>query len=161
MEFKNFDLSAVINGVWEHWNIKNQGGVYLVGVRPDLALLQTNNDNRWTAQNPDKNAKEPRLTQDNWIGTLSNITQPSQFQLASFRYARIKNLQVGYTLPGWLTQRLSIAKARFYFSAENLFTYKPGNIESIDPESNPGFDGNASAFFGPVKLLNFGVNVTF
>jgi TonB-linked SusC/RagA family outer membrane protein len=161
VEFKNFDLSAVINGVWEHWNIKTQGGSYLVGVRPDLDLLQTNYDNRWTAQNPDKNAKEPRLTQDNWIGTLSNITQPSQYQLASFRYVRLKNLQVGYTLPGSLTQRLSIAKARIYFSAENLFTYKPGYIESIDPESNPGFDVNASTFFGPVKLINFGINVTF
>jgi TonB-linked SusC/RagA family outer membrane protein len=161
VEYANFDLSAVLNGVWQRWDDKIAGGTYLVGVRPDLNLLQANYDHRWTTQNPDKNAKEPRLTQNNWVGNLSNITQASQFRLANFGYARVRNLQLGYTLPKRMTDRLSIVRARFYVSAENLFTYKPGYIEPIDPESNPGFDANASAFFGPDKLVSFGVNITF
>jgi TonB-linked SusC/RagA family outer membrane protein len=161
VEYKNFDLSAVINGVWNYWNIKTQGGVYLTGVRPDLSLLQKNYDNRWTTQSPNQWAKEPRLTQDNWNGDLSNLTQASEFQLANFRYLRLKNLQLGYTLPKRITDKLTVSKVRFYISSENLFTIKPGFIESIDPESNPGYDPNASAFFGPNKLTSFGVNVTF
>lgn len=159
--FKGFDLSVVINGLWERWALVNGGGVYLSGVRPSLALLQNNYDHRWTTQNPNQWAKVPRLTQDNWIGNLSDLFQDSEYWLANFGYLRVKNLQIGYTLPKRITNKLTLTKVRFYISTENLFTYKPGYIESIDPESYAGYDPNASAFFGPDKLTSFGINVTF
>lgn len=159
--FKGFDLSVIINGVWERWSLKNLPGSYLSGVRPGLALLQSNYDARWTPQDPNQWAKVPRLTQDNWIGNLSNIFQDSEWQLANFGYLRVKNIQLGYTLPKRITEKLTLTKVRFYISTENLFTYKPGYIESIDPESLDSYDPNASEFFGPDKLTSFGINVTF
>jgi hypothetical protein len=161
LQFKGFDVSAVVNGLLQRYDLKNGGGTYLTGVRPSLALLQVNYDHRWTAAHPDKWAKEPRLTQDNWIGNLSNLGQNSEWQLVNFGYVRLKNLQIGYTLPEKISDRLTLTKVRIYISTENLLTYKPGYIESIDPESYAAFDPNASAFFGPDKLTSLGVNVSF
>jgi TonB-linked SusC/RagA family outer membrane protein len=161
ISFKNFDLSAVINGVWERWNLRNSKGSYIAGVRPTLNLLQVNYDNRWTKKNPDKWAKVPRLTQDNWIGNLSNLFQDSEFWLTNFGYLRVKNIQIGYTLPKRITDKLSITKVRIYISAENLITVKPGYIEPIDPESYTEYEQTGSTYFGPDRLTSFGLNVTF
>jgi TonB-dependent starch-binding outer membrane protein SusC len=161
--YKNFDLSGIINGVGERWDYRNNGGVYLTGLRPTLAIWQENYNNRWTTSNPDKFADQPRLTNNNWIsGPYSTLfSGPVDYHLRNFKYLRLKNLQFGYTLPEELTKKININKVRIFMTGENLLTFAPGYKESIDPESVLNYTSEGSAFFGQPRVVSFGLNVTF
>jgi hypothetical protein len=75
---------------------------------------------------------------------------------------RIKNLQIGYTLPQSLQDKLDIGKCRFYVSASNLLTLT--NYSGLDPEigSRGTLEIGIDRGFYPVGR-NFiaGINVTF
>lgn len=162
-EYKNFDFSAVLNGVGERWAFRNGGGHYLSGVRASLGILEDNYKNRWTEANPNKWADQTRLTQNNWIANeYSTISSgPCEFHLRNFAYLRVKNIQLGYTIPKEVTQKVSISKLRCYLTAENLFTWTPGYQEPIDPEADADYKEDGSTFFGPSKVISFGLSVTF
>jgi hypothetical protein len=66
---------------------------------------------------------------------------------------KLKNVQIGYNLPNSVINKMSIQKARIYFSGENLllFTKYPG----LDPEIGSGID------YPTMKQYAFGINVTF
>ena len=70
-------------------------------------------------------------------------------------YLRLKNVQLGYTLPDSFVNRLSIAKCRFYVTGSNLLTFtKLPN--DIDPEAP-----NENRYYPQVKTYTFGVNIEF
>ncbi|KAA6319988.1 TonB-dependent receptor SusC, partial [termite gut metagenome] len=73
-------------------------------------------------------------------------------------YIRLKNLQIGYTLPQTLTKKVKIEKLRIFFSGENLWT--ASNMISIfDPET---IDGGWNGSVYPLsKVFAFGLNVNF
>ena len=161
--YKNFDFMAVFNGVGQRWDYRNNGGTYLTGVRATLSILEENYNNRWTEENPDKFADQTRLTQNNWIANeYSTITAgPCEYHLRNFGYLRLKNLQVGYTIPSTWLESLRISKLRCYLTAENLLTIAPGYKEPIDPESVADYTDDGSAFFGVPRVVSFGVQVNF
>lgn len=166
--WKGIDISAVFNGVGERWAFRNRDGHYMTGNRlQGLAIFQSNYDNRWSPENPDKWADQPRLTQNNWIsGEFATMfSQPSEYHLRNMKYIRLKNLQVGYTLPASLVQKtLRLTNVRIYFTGENLFYIAPGYTEILDPEaywSTVSDNGAGSVYYGPSKVLSAGLSVTF
>lgn len=60
----------------------------------------------------------------------------STFWLKKRDYLRLKNIQLGYTVPANITNKVSIKNLRFYVSATNLHTFSHSNI--YDPESDDG-----------------------
>ena len=73
-------------------------------------------------------------------------------------YIRLKNLQIGYTLPTPLTLRWGIEKVRVYFSGENLWT-GTSLVKQFDPETiSGGYGGNA---YPLSTTLSCGLSVTF
>jgi TonB-dependent starch-binding outer membrane protein SusC len=79
----------------------------------------------------------------------------SSFWLQNAAYLRMKNIQLGYSLPSSLLERMRIERFRIYVSGENLFTLT--EFYGFDPEAP---DGRFSAF--PLsRVINFGVNVSF
>ena len=70
---------------------------------------------RWTGPGTSNNF--PRLVDGDPNG---NFTNPSAFYLESGAYFRIKNLQIGYSLPQSLISQFGIQKVRFYVSGYNL-----------------------------------------
>jgi hypothetical protein len=79
----------------------------------------------------------------------------SSFWLQNAAYLRLKNIQIGYSLPNSILSQLKISKLRIYASGENLFTIT--KIYGIDAESPDG-SGN---FYPLSQIVNLGVNVTF
>ena len=74
-------------------------------------------------------------------------------------YVRLKNLQIGYTLPKHILQNVGIDRLRFYFSGENLLTFTK-LMDGIDPETTGGNWGDGKSY--PMSLVcSFGVNVSF
>jgi TonB-linked SusC/RagA family outer membrane protein len=73
-------------------------------------------------------------------------------------YIRLKNLQIGYTLPQTLTRKAGVEKLRLFFSGENLWT-ATGMIEIFDPET---IDGGWNGSVYPLsKVFSFGLNLNF
>lgn len=84
------------------------------------------------------------------------MNQPNTFWLHKTDYIRLKNIELGYTLPQLLTNRVGISNVRFYVSAFNLLTYSP-DMKDYDPENTSG-----SGYNHPLnKVVNLGVSVSF
>ena len=76
-------------------------------------------------------------------------------------YLRLKNVQLGYTLPKSLTKSLLIEKVRFYVTGENLCTLTGRFPKGLDPETaNVGARGTAKSY-PPLRTFAFGIDVTF
>jgi len=79
--------------------------------------------------------------------------------LQSGAYMRIKNAQIGYTLPSRYTNSVYLQKVRFFLSAENLVTFSK-IAKMYDPEAVGGPWGTGKTY--PLNsTVSFGVNLTF
>jgi len=147
-EYKGFDLTLFFQGVG-----KRDG--YLQG---DLAWAFNNGakiqrwqkDGMW--QEGQTNAKYPRM----FISNSNNIA-PSTFWKQNAAYVRLKNLQVGYTIPRKALDRTFLDGVRVYFSAQNLFTFDK-MTEGYDPEQHPTKAQNSVPL---LRTFSFGLNVNF
>ena len=81
------------------------------------------------------------------------------------RYLRLKNLTVGYTLPGNISKKVGIEKLRVYFSGENLACWSPLFKHSpyLDPEAVAHDDSEAAgrSFYPWQKSFMFGIDIQF
>ena len=86
-------------------------------------------------------------------------TYPQTRYIQHAAYMRLKNIQVGYTIPQKISQKAQISNIRLYMSAENILTFTK-LIETLDPEALNGPWGTGKTY--PLsKTISFGVNVTF
>ena len=112
----------------------------------------------WTPENTD--AEFPRIF---GAGGNLNNQQTSDFFLRSASYLRLKNVEVGYTLPKSVVNFLKIQSIRIYFSGQNLLTFS-GLKDLMDPEMSQAGDGdsNVRGWYVPQqKVFAFGLNVNF
>lgn len=147
-EYKKFDIQLFFQGVG-----KCDG--YLQG---DLAwafnnganVQQWQKDGMWAEGQI--NSKYTRM----FISSANNI-KTSTFWLQDASYLRMKNLQIGYTLPKKVLNRISIDNLRVYLSANNLFTFSK-MIDGYDPEQSPT---NAQTSVPLLRTFSFGFNLNF
>lgn len=91
----------------------------------------------------------------NPVGSPMNHENSSRF-VEDGSYFRLKNLQIGYTLPKNITQKFHCSRLRFYFTATNLFTIT--KYSGYDPEVGSGVDyGN----YPQSRTFTFGLNANF
>lgn len=144
--YKGFDLSMLFQGVG-----KANGYIEGHGIQPffEGGTVQEQHKDYWTNEN--RNAKFPRLA----FNETNNI-QYSSFWMKNAAYCRLKNLQVGYTLPKKWTEKCSMENVRIYFSGDNLFTISDF-WKGFDVEAPVG-NGN---YYPQVKTISFGIDVKF
>jgi len=143
--YGNIDLSGLLQGVG-----KRDGYLSGSAITPFLlgGTAYEYQKNRWTPETP--NAVFPRYA----FGESHN-TQNSDFWMRSAAYLRVKNLQLGYTVPKSILQRIGVQGARLYVSGENLFTFDdfwPG----WDPEISANSNG---AYYPQVTTYTIGLNL--
>jgi TonB-linked SusC/RagA family outer membrane protein len=148
-EYKGIDFSAFIQGVG-----KVDGYLSGSAITPFAAggTAYEFQKNRWTVENQNANAVFPRFA----FGEVNN-TQNSSYWMKSAAYLRMKNIQIGYSLPkAWLNSA-KIQSLRIYASGENLFT-----IDDFWPGWDPEIPaGSAGAYYPQMKMFNLGLNVKF
>lgn len=85
----------------------------------------------------------------------------SDLYLFDGSYLRLKNIQLGYTLPQSLIRKVFINNLRFYVSAENLLTIT--SYPGLDPEIASGGTslGVDRGVYPQSRIISFGVNVAF
>jgi hypothetical protein len=79
----------------------------------------------------------------------------STFWLYDASFLRLKNIELGYTLPEHLLSSVKIQQVRVYANAFNLLTFT--KLKDVDPEGNSG----SGQFYPQQKIVNFGINVQF
>jgi hypothetical protein len=79
----------------------------------------------------------------------------STFWLYDASFLRLKNIELGYTLPENLLSSIKIQQVRVYVNAFNLLTFT--KLKDVDPEGNNG----SGQFYPQQKIINFGINVQF
>lgn len=143
-EYKNFDFSALLQGAAMVDAIAREQVIFAFY---NGGKVVENYLDRWTPQNPD--GKYPRLsmqnTQKNW--------ETSSFWMQNASYLKMRNMQLGYTLPKQVLGRSGISNLRVYFSADNLFTIS--GFDNLDPEVPYG------SYYPLTKNYSFGINVSF
>jgi TonB-linked SusC/RagA family outer membrane protein len=151
LNFKGFDVSTLLQGITGVQG--NLAGNFGIAFNNGANIQRWQYDERWTPANPNRYATYPRLE------VLSNAGSPntlqSSFWILDGSYLRIKNAQIGYTVPKQLLQKAGIGNARFYLSGENLHTFD-NYRQGWDPEINTGTN-----FYPILANYTFGVNVTF
>ncbi len=143
--WKGFDLGVLFQGaagrktywlnIYNNTNFGNQR----------YASTWDHWNNPWSVENRD--GLWPRL------GGSGNNRAETTFWLDDLSYLRLKNVQLGYTLPkNWLL-KYGIESVRIYGSGENLATFT--KFRGLDPEKT----GNASDAYPLNKTFSFGVNI--
>ncbi len=146
--WKDFDFSVLFQGVGKRkMMLMAQTLVpFYEGWRQPWAIHQ----DYWTPENTD--ARFPRP----YVGAVWNANTSSHW-VQNAAYIRLKNIQVGYTLPAALTQKLHIAKARIFLSGQDVWEKNKMWFKYFDAE-NP----NNSGFQYPMfRSYSMGVNVSF
>jgi len=143
--YKGFDMSMLWQGATNfNTYFEKEAQVSFYNGENILASFE----NHWTPDN--LNAKYPRLT----YGSVANNIHTSTFWLQDATYVRLKNLQLGYTIPKqWLT-KANIENVRIFLSGYNLLTFD--NVTPFDPEAQ------GSAWYYPQqKSFSAGLTLTF
>ena len=126
--------------------------------------MYTHQTDFWTPTNP--NAKWPKLSENGSADNANNYRIGSDIFLFNAAYARLKNLQIGYTIPQRITSKAGMSKVRIYFTGQNLVTLT--KLSFLDPEITE-FNNNtdlsagansARAYFLPV-FYGGGLDITF
>lgn len=150
-EYKGFDFSCFFQGVihrdwWpsnNHTFFGTHGGVF-AGWEGTMDYWRP--EGSYFGANPDGYLPFPATNNRNY--------QKQSGYLQNAGYMRLKNLQLGYTLPTELTKKIEIQKLRFYMSCENVFTVTGMKTSMFDPETleTGGYPLN--------KAVSFGLSVT-
>ncbi len=151
IRFKNFDFSTFIQGV--HGN-----EIFNGTQRQDLRFTNRTTKilDRWTEEGSSNEI--PRYT---WADVNNNY-RVSDLYIESGSFLRMKNIQLGYSLPSKWLQKILAEQVRFYVSAENLFTIT--KYTGVDPEIGAisSFDiGIDRGVYPYARTFRFGTNITF
>lgn len=150
-EYKGFDFSFFASGTYGNDVFNGTQRQDLRYTNRTTAILD-----RWTGEGTSTTV--PRFT---WLDNNNNY-RVSDLYIEDGSYLRIKNVQLGYSLPASITQKMGAEKFRVYVSAENLLTWT--KYTGVDPEIGAfsSFDiGIDRGIYPQARTVRFGANVTF
>lgn len=130
-KWKGLDINMHFQGVGKSTYFINGTTVFMFsgGDGWGNVLSEMANGNRWIlGQNEDPNAEYPRLT----YGQNPNNEQTSSYWLRDGSYLRLKTLDIGYSLPKALVNKIHFNQVRIFFVGTNLLTFS--NFKLWDPE---------------------------
>ncbi|MGX5819683.1 SusC/RagA family TonB-linked outer membrane protein [Chitinophaga lutea] len=170
LTWKNIDFSMFWQGIGKRnlavssaaantlfWGLMNAGEAYFYG-----------HEDYWRPANetnilgPNTDAYFPKPYESN--ETYKNLQTQTRY-LLNGAYLRLKNAQIGYALPRWLTSKAAISSLKVYVSGENLLTFQK-MPKRIDPETAFTSIGSTSVeglgkIYPLSRVISFGLNITF
>lgn len=162
LRYKNWDMSIFFQGAYgqEIFSVLNRD---IEGFYRPFNVTQRYYDEHWTG--PGTSNSQPRAS---WDGSGNNTKFSTRF-LEDGSYTRLKNLQIGYSFPMSVLERIGFASCRVYVSGTNLLTFT--NYEGgMDPEmtvsDNAQNEGERSAgmdwgTYPSARAYNVGITLTF
>ena len=150
-EWKDFDFNMFFQGSQGNdiFDFSQRGDIPAMN-RPSWIL------DRWTGEG--SSTTIPRMTNINGNRNLRS----SDLYVKDGSFVRLKNIQLGYSLPKSLLQKAAISKLRVFISAENLLTIT--DYDGFDPEIAAGnytTIGVDKGIYPQSRTINIGANITF
>jgi hypothetical protein len=149
ISYKGFDVSMTWAGAAKTSRMLDDVFRYPFGQTNQRSLMRYFVTDTWT-QKGDA-AKYPAISFVN----RSNNYYDSDLWLRDASYLRLKNVEVGYSFPKKVLNRMHLGSLRVYATGYNLLTFD--KLDVIDPESKSA----ARANYPLVMVINFGVKVGF
>jgi len=148
LTYKSFDLGFTFQGIQDVDRIvrsaENQAGAN------ESSNLLKYWENRWTEENP---STELFIAG----GSKNNVQKLSTFYIEDASFLRLKNIEIGYSIPERIINRMFLQKCRLYISGQNLLTFT--KMENFDPERLSTNTGTNNV---PIyRSLTCGVNIVF
>jgi TonB-linked SusC/RagA family outer membrane protein len=151
IEYRDFDFSFLFTGAFGHQIFNGAQRQDLQYTNRPISYLD-----RWTGEGTSNEI--PRYT---W-SDVNNNYRVSDLYVENGSYLRMRNIQVGYTLPKKLMERLKIGAWRFYISGENLLTFTSysgaepeiGAMSSVDVGIDRGV-------YPAARTYRFGTSISF
>ncbi len=152
--YKGIDLTLFFYGV--------AGNYIFNGVKQTLESMNDVSNfpadlKPWTGEGTSNTTPRP------YMGQTDNALTYTDRWIEKGDYLRLKNLQLGYTLPAaWMQQTNFLESCRIYFTAQNLFTIT--GYSGFDPEISGGSvysKGNDNGHYPNVRTFAFGLQVSF
>lgn len=145
VRYRNFDLTVLFQAA-------TGAQIFLQTESGTIGnFLEWSYNNRWTVDNP--STVNPRIV-DRSNQYFSNGTS---YWLKSTDYIRLKNLELGYTLPAALINRIGLSNLRVYVNGLNLATYAPAMKGLFDPEAA----SSSAQYYPQSRIINTGLTVSF
>lgn len=153
--YKNFDLSVAAQGV-------GRVSRYLSGQAiqpfPNLGKALERHLDRWTPEHME--GYFPRMS----LNTAARNYNTNSYWVKSSAYLRVRNIQLGYTIPAAILNKAKIQRLRIYFSVDNPFLFT--KYKEFDPEApqfaTVNWQGNGAGNYYPqVRTITGGLNITF
>ena len=162
-KWKGLDVSFMLQGVLKRTSAVR--GELFEPFHVDWGTtMYTHQLDYWAPDNP--SARWPRLTAFGSVSQVNNWGQPgSQLNMLEGAYMRVKNIQVGYTLPKKWTTKFYCQSLRIFFDCQNPLTLTKYSF--IDPEStefgsNMGRGGaNSARNYPTLRYFGGGINIVF
>lgn len=152
IKYKNFDISIFFQGAGNFTNMLGGSSLIPGSGAGGLGNIYANADDRWNPENPNnQDVFWPRLSSYN----NENNTKSSTWWLRNSSYLRLKNAELGYTLPKKWQKAAAMRNARLFLRGSNLFTFSP--FDMWDPEL-----GSTNGLKYPnQRICSVGFEVTF
>jgi TonB-linked SusC/RagA family outer membrane protein len=144
LAFRNFDVSILFQGAAGARQYVSAGESGNIG----NYLLEIH-DNRWTIDNP--SSVHPRIANR----SDQYFSGGNTYWFRNTDYVRLKNLEIGYNLPTYLSEKVGVRNLRIYANGLNLLTWD--KFGSFDPESNSA----TGQYYPQARVISTGINVTF
>lgn len=144
LNYKGLDISLLFQG------ISNVSNFFPTGGGPNNYYKRALES--WTEERQDKGeiVNFPRLTTQPSPNEISNT-----FFLTRTNYLRLKNLEIGYTLPLSISEKIGSKRIRIYTNGLNLLTWHSLPTKDYDPELTNG------SSYPILRIFNFGLNAAF
>ncbi|WP_232336602.1 SusC/RagA family TonB-linked outer membrane protein [Mucilaginibacter aquatilis] len=169
----NFSFSTFFQGVGkQQWYPSTETEMFWGQYnRPYNNIPKFHLGNMWTPENT--NAYFPRTMSRAASSNTNRTLGVAQTRyLQNVAYLRMKNLQIGYTLPAKWLSRIGARSAKVFFSGENLFTYSPmykivkntidvENAVPVDQDLNPNATNGDGYNYPILKSYSLGLNIGF
>jgi TonB-linked SusC/RagA family outer membrane protein len=146
VSYKNFDLSILLQG-------QARVAQYVLQEAGTIGnYFNSWAENRWSPTNTD--GTYPRVD-TRTSSSINGGQNKNNFWLYNTAFLRIKNIELGYTVPSGALNKIKLTSARVYANVFNLATFS--KVKDFDPE---GRSENAQ-FYPQQQIFNIGVNLKF
>lgn len=149
LQYKAFDFSIFFQGVGKYSRNYGSQGVY------ENIIQGTYFDYHKNAWTPERYAAGEEITYPALSTRSTTNHTANNFFIMDRSFVRLKNIDIGYTLPNHLTQVVGMSSLRVYLGGQNLLTWDNLRMGHLDPENND------SIGYPVTKMVNFGFNATF
>lgn len=149
LQYKTFDFSIFFQGVGKYSGNYAAQGVY------ENIIQGTYFDYHKSAWTPERYASGEEITYPALSTRSTTNHTANSFFIMDRSFVRLKNLEIGYTLPNYLTNVIGMSLLRVYVGGQNLLTWDNLRMGHLDPENND------SLGYPVTRMMNFGFNATF